>query len=88
MRKKGPVDPDEIISMALVRAGKEHVDASVLFDAAEALFQVGRPDLAATYAARSYGLAVLEKDSVLAARALTFIVSKLGPDGRKVLWDL
>jgi len=88
MKKKGPVDPDEIISLALARAGKTLVDAGILYDAAEALMQIGRKDLSATYAARAYGLAVLEKAPQLAARALTLIVSRLGADGRKVLWDL
>mgnify|MGYP003350906065 CR=1 FL=1 len=88
MRKKGPVDPDAIISDALARAGKDTVDARVLYDASEALLEVGRPDVAATYAARAYGLAVLEKDASLAASALTLIVTRLGADGRKVLVDL
>ncbi|MBI5496297.1 MAG: hypothetical protein HY904_14845 [Deltaproteobacteria bacterium] len=88
MKPKGPVDPDEIISAALARAGKSVVDAGVLYDAAEALLQVGRPDLAATYASRSYGLAVLTEDRAGAARAMTLLVSRLGPDGRKVLRDL
>ena len=76
------------IAQALARAGKTLVDAGVLYDAAEALMQVGRKDLAATYAARAYGLGVLEKNPQLAARALTLIVSRLGADGRRVLWDL
>jgi hypothetical protein len=88
MRKKGPVDPDDIISAALVRAGKSVVDANVLLDASQALHAVGRPDLAATYAARAYGLALVEKDASLAARALTFLVSRLGAEGRKALWEL
>ncbi len=88
MRSKGPVDPDAIISEALARAGKETVDARVLYDASEALLEVGRADFAATYAARAYGLAVLEQDAALAAAALTLIVTRLGADGRKVLLDL
>jgi len=72
----------------LARTGKTIVDSAVLYDVAEALLQIGRPDLAAQYASRAYGMALVEKDSSAAARALTFIVSSLGADGRRVLLDL
>jgi len=77
------VDPDEIISQALAGPASHTSTRACFFDAAEALMQIGRRDLAATYAARSYGLAVLEKDALLAARALTLIVSRLGATGAR-----
>ncbi|MEW5847872.1 MAG: hypothetical protein AB2A00_03620 [Myxococcota bacterium] len=82
---KRPVDPDVIVSEVLARAGKTVVDAAVLYDVAEALLVIERSDLAAEYARRAYGLALLEKDIPGAARAMTFLVSRLGSEGRRIL---
>jgi hypothetical protein len=79
------VDPDAIISHVLARAGKTVVDAAVLYDAAQALSQIARPDLAAEYAARAYALALAEQDAKGAAQALTFMVRELGAEGRRAL---
>lgn len=86
--KRDTVDPDEIIARLLADAGKSVVDAAILYDVAEALLQIGRPDLSAQYAARAYGMSLVEKDGDGAARALTLLVSRLGPDGRRALQDL
>lgn len=86
--KRDVVDPDEIISAVMAEAGKSVVDAAVLYDVAEALLAIGRPDLGAEYARRAYGLAILENDPQGASRAVALMVMKLGPDGRRVLSEL
>ena len=85
---KRDVDPDEIISSVMAAAGKTEVDAAVLYDVAEAFMSIDRPDLAAEYAHRSYGLALTVLDKEAAARAVTLLVMRLGKDGRKILAQL